>query len=757
MLDEPGEREAFTHFEPAAPGSTGIAVSALRLSGLHCAACAGLVEQALHGVPGVLEARVDAASHSARVRWDTRLTRPSALVQAVQAAGYDAAPDTAAAARALRRREARLALWRLVVAAFCAMQVMMFAAPAYFSAPGDLAPDQKRLLDWAGWLLTLPVLWFSAAPFFAGAWRAARGRRIGMDVPVALGIAVAFVASTGAAFDPTGPFGSEVWFDSLTMFVTFLLGGRWLEMRARHRAEARLEETTLRLPDSVLRLLDSGAVERVGTRQLRVGDRVRIPVGQAFAADGVLVEGTTEADESLLTGEAQPVAKGCGAALIAGSLNRLAPVVMRVERVGADTRFEAIVALMRAARTDRPAALAGADRWAGPFLWGVLLLAGAAGAAWSVIDPSRAVWVVVSVLIVTCPCALSLASPASLAAAAGAMGRDGLLLRRLEAIAGLAGMQTLFVDKTGTLTEGVLGCVQIERLGADEPASTELLASIAGSLAGWSSHPLAAAVQAHASPLDMAWRGVCEVAGQGLEALGPDGRRWRLGSAAWVGSGSAPEPGAATPAVPGAATPALAGAATPALAQTWFGVEGAALLRFGFDDRIRPQALAAVQALQADGVRVELLSGDAPARVQRVAVLLGLDAASGGLAPQDKLAAVRAAQAGGARVAMLGDGINDAPVLAQADVSIAMGEGAGVARAEADAVLVSNRLGDIVRARALAKRTLRVMRQNLAWAAAYNLACVPLALAGALPPWAAGLGMAGSSALVVLNALRLAR
>lgn len=397
VLDDAVESDAFTRWDAQAGGRR-YAESSLRIAGMHCAAYAGTVEQALARVPGVLGARVSAAAQCATVRWDADLTRPSALVRAIKRAGYGAAPDTAAAARGLRQAEARSALWRLFVAAFCAMQIMMLATPAYVSAPGELAPDLKQLFDWGGWLLSLPVLWFSAQPFFAGAWRALRARRIAMGVPVALGSAVAFIASSGAAFDPGGLFGTEVYFDSLAMFVSFLLGGRYPEMRARHHAEQLLEAATAQLPDTALRLLPHGGVEVVSIKRLHAGDLLRIPVGQPFAADGVLTEGATAADESLLTGESHPVAKACGAAVVAGSVNLLAPVVMRVDRLGADTRYEAIVALMREARTQRPALLATADRWAAPFLWAVLLLAAAAGAVWSVVDPARAVWVVVSVL-----------------------------------------------------------------------------------------------------------------------------------------------------------------------------------------------------------------------------------------------------------------------------------------------------------------------------------------------------------------------
>ena len=734
-LDDPLELDEFTRWEKADGGGR-VAESSLRIGGMHCAACAGTIEHALRQVHGVLEARVSASAQCATVRWDASLTRASALAQAIEQAGYQAAPDTAAAARAMRQAEARTALWRLFVAAFCAMQVMMLATPAYVSAPGELAPDLKRLLDWGGWLLSLPVLCFSAQPFFAGAWRALRLRRIGMDVPVALGIAVAFIASSGAAFDPGGRFGSEVYFDSLTMFISFLLGGRFLEMRARHRAEVSLEDATARLPQTVMRLDAGGAVEMVSAKRLRVGDLVRVPVGQAFAADGSLIDGATRADESLLTGESRPVAKGPGDNVVAGSLNLQSPVVMRVERSGGDTRYEAIVALMRAARSQRPEMLASADRWAAPFLWAVLLLAATSAALWSVVDPSRVVWVLVSVLIVTCPCALSLAAPSALLAAAGALGRSGVLLRRLDALQGLAKMQVLFVDKTGTLTEGRLRCVEALPLAPMSAAEAGRLQGIAASLAAWSTHPLSTALREAAAPAASSWREVHEEAGQGLEAVDADGARWRLGSAAWTGA------------------PATSGTRS---ARAWLARDGIVLLGFSFDERLREGAAEAVRALQADGVELRLLSGDGKAQAQAVAAALGLVSAAGDLTPDDKLAAVRAEQQRGRIVAMLGDGINDGPVLARADVSLAMGEGALVARSQADGVLVSNRLGDIVQARALAKRSLRIVRQNFAWAALYNAACVPLALAGWLPPWAAGLGMASSSLVVVMNSLRLAR
>ena len=734
VLDDELEYACFTRWLPAESGRR-TAESSLRIGGMRCAACASTIEQALRQIDGVVDARVSAAARCATVQWDCARTRPSALVDAIERAGYSAAPDTAAGARAWRRKESRDALWRLFVATFCAMQVMMLAAPSYVSSARELAPDLKQLLDWGSWMLTLPVMLFAAAPFFAGAWRALRGRSIGMDVPVALGMLVAFVASSGAAFDPGGPFGHEVYFDSLTMFISFLLAGRYLEMRVRHRAEASLEESIGRLPEIAMRENADGSTSPISVLRLQRGDVVRVPVGQAFCADGVLTKGATRADESLLSGESAPVDKAVGDTVVAGSLNLGAPVAMRVERVGADTRYEAIIAMMRSARSQRPSTLHGADAWAAPFLWAVLLLAAGAAAVWSVIDPSRALWVAVSVLIVTCPCALSLAAPSALLSSTVAMARCGVMLRRIEAIEALARMQTLFVDKTGTLTEACGQGVQLIRIDHRPGWTDAALRAVAASLAAWSTHPLAKALARENQASGAAWRELAETSGQGIQGRALDGSLWRLGKG-----------------------PALHAAANDAGdAETWLCCDGLPVACFHFAETLRVEAVAAVHALECDGVRVALISGDAPWRVERVGRLLGLADCRGGMTPQDKLAAVREAQAHGEHVGMLGDGINDAPVLAQADISLAMGEGAQIARAQADGVLISNALSDVVRARALAKKTLRVVRQNFVWAAAYNAACVPLALIGWLPPWAAGLGMATSSLVVVLNSLRLAR
>ncbi len=750
-IDEPEEVARYTRWEAGADGRRQ-GVSAFQLSGLHCAACAGLIEEALAQVDGVEAARVNAGARRALVHWDPERVRPSALLSAVRRAGYGAAPDVSAAARDLRRDEQRATLWRLFVASFLAMQVMMLATPAYVAPDGDLADDLRSLLNWGSWVLSVPVLWFAGMPFLRGAWRSLRARRIGMDVPVALGIGAAFVASSAATFDPLGPWGREVYFDSLTMFLAFLWLGRYLEVRARHRAAESLESALDALPQTAWRVRGDDGVDVVSVHRLQPGDRVRVPAGGAVPADGVLLSEGADVSEALVTGESAAVTRRTGEAVLAGSLNAGAPFEFQVERVGADTRHEAIVALMREALTQRPAAALLADRWAGPFLWGVLVLAAGSAAVWSLFDPARAVEIAVAVLIVTCPCALWLATPAALVAAAGGLARRGVLLRRLDVLEAMADAGQVFIDKTGTLTEDRLRVTGVYLrdgagdLGVDSPAQA---LSQAAALGRWSSHPasraLVDAVDAGAASDPQpapTWLDVIETPGCGLEARDNRGRAWRLGRAGWAQR---------------LHEDLLRGAG---LLDADEGVrlvlacEGQAVAEFGLDEALRADAQTTVAGLRALGLRVSLLSGDTPQRARALAHAVGSDEVQAGVDPEGKLRALRAARAGGRPVAMVGDGLNDAPVLAAADVSLAMGHGALAAREAADAVIVSGRPSGVLDLARTARRTRAIVRQNMAWAVAYNAACIPLAMVGWMPPWAAGLGMAASSLLVILNAQR---
>ncbi|VTU27644.1 Cation-transporting ATPase PacS [Variovorax sp. PBL-H6] len=742
-LDDPAEWHAFGR-PLDGDAAAGRWESQVVVEGMHCAACAFTVEAALAQVPGVHKVEVNAATRRARVVWSAGAVRPSRWFDASAAAGYRLLPAADMALRARRRREARLALWRWLVAGFCMMQVMMYAYPAYIAQPGDLAPDAAQLMRWASWVLTLPVMLFSCGPFFRSALRDLRMRRVGMDLPVALGIAVTFVVSTAATFDAAGPLGHEVYFDSLTMFVFFLLTGRWLETRLRDRTAGALEALMNRLPDSVERLGADGAFVRVAVRRLVPGDVVRVLPGEAFPADGIVTAGDTTADEALLTGESRPVPRPCGARVLAGSHNLSSAVQVQVESVGQGTRFAQIVALMESASLQKPRLARLADRAARPFLLAVMAAAALAAAFWWQADPGRALMVAVAVLIVTCPCALSLATPAAMLASAGALARGGVMVRNLQGLEALASVDTVVFDKTGTLTSDT---PRLERVYCRQGLRPGDAVELAAALGAQSLHPAARALvsawraQFRSPP---AWEllSATEYSGMGFEGrlrrpgdAGGPARSLRLGSAAFC-----------------VVDPLDVEAAQVHLsdAQGW-------IASFVLAEELRPDAVDVVAALRGQGLAVQLLSGDRAAAAQEVARRAGIGTFQGDCTPEAKLRVLQALQARGGRVAMVGDGLNDGPVLAHAHASFAVGAAVPLAQARADFVVLGDSLAAIPQAIAQARRTLRVVRQNLWWAAGYNALCVPMALAGWLPAWLAGLGMAASSLVVVLNAARLAR
>jgi Cu2+-exporting ATPase len=753
LLDDPQEWSAFGR--PVAPA--GIAPvdpasctwdSHVVLEGMHCAACALTIEDALRSVPGVLQADVSAATRRARVVWQPSQVQPSQWMEAVRKAGYRAMPALDAFAREQRQRESRRALWRWLVAGFCMMQVMMYAWPAYVAQPGDLTGEMEQLLRWASWVITLPMMVFSCGPFFSSALRDVRQRRVSMDLPVALGMAITFIVSTAGTFDPAGIFGKEVYYDSLTMFVFFLLTGRWLELRLRDRTAGALEAVMNRLPDSVERRAADGSFVRVATRRVAVGDTIRVLPGEAFPADGRITLGNTHADESLLTGESTPVPRPLGSMVTAGSYNLQSPVEVHVEGTGGQTRFAQIVALMESASLQKPRLAQLADRIARPFLVAVLVAAALAAVYWWPSDPGHALMVAVAVLIVTCPCALSLATPVAMLTAAGTLARHGVLVRNLQGLEALAHVDTVVFDKTGTLTRDGMA-LQAVRTAPEWTAEEALV--LAACLARHSMHPASRAVVAAAAALedDQRWMvsDLQEEVGQGLVATVQDAakaqppRQIRLGSAHHAG-----------------VDVEAAGAALQVVLseQLAHGVVSE-LARFDLVEDLRAEAPTVVAALEEGGITVQLLSGDRRGAVQRVASQAGIAQATGECTPQGKLASLQALQTEGHRVAMVGDGLNDGPVLAGAHVSFAFGRAVPLAQSQADFVVLGDSLALVPQTVMLARRTLRVVRQNLWWAAGYNALCVPLAIAGWMPAWLAGLGMALSSLLVVVNAARLAR
>ncbi len=714
--------------------------ASLIIEGITCAACIWLNEQQVAKLSGVIGVEINFATRRARVRWDESRIRFSDILAAIAAIGYRAHPYDVAKHEELARKERRSALWRVFVAGFGMMQVMMYAVPVYVAGVGDMAPDIESLLRWASMLLTIPVVFYSAAPFFRGAWRDLRLRRVGMDVPVALGVGAAFVASVWATLTASG----EVYFDSVTMFVFFLLGGRFLEMTARQRAVSVTEALARLMPALAARVADfpqDRSLEQIVAADLRPGDVVLVKPGETIPADGHVIEGVSCANEALLSGESVPVEKQPGSAVTGGAVNVESPLFIKVEQVGEATRLSAIIRLMERAAMEKPRIVDMADRIAGRFILALLLVAAAVAIAWWIVDPAKALWITVSVLVVTCPCALSLATPIALTVASGAMARAGLLVTRSHAIETLARATHFVFDKTGTLTTGQMKLLEILPLGQ---LDRDTCLALAASIEQTSEHPIGGALREAAADLVLpALAQVSNEPGRGMEGL-HRGYQARIGRPDYVSElFSQPLPELALSFAASGDTVIALGDDTGWLA----------LFRFG--DEIRPQAAAMVAQLRADGRQVVLLSGDAAPVAFKVAQTLGIDDVEAGVSPQGKHEYVSRLQAGGAIVAMVGDGVNDAPVLAQAQVSIAMGGGSQLARTQADLILLSENLDHLCQGFFVARRSLRIIRQNLVWSFVYNFVALPLAMLGFVTPWMAGIGMSGSSLLVVLNSLRL--
>ena len=716
--------------------------AALLLEGITCAACVWLNEQHVARQPGVLAVHINYSTRRARVRWDTRLTRLSEILAAIQAIGYRAYPYDPQRGDALASKERRSALWRLFVAGFGAMQVMMYALPEYVAGEGEMATDMSALLRWASLVLTVPVVFYSAAPFFRQAWRDLRQWRLGMDVPVSMGVGVAFGASLWAVVSGSG----QVYFDSVAMFVFFLLCGRFLEMLARQKAARGAEELGKVLPAVAERLpaWPDPAGERIDVSRLLVGDVVRVKAGEVVPVDGEVIAGEGTSDESLLTGEAEPVRKGVGSPVTGGAVNGPAPLIVRVMAVGDSTRLASVRRLMERAQGERPQVARLADRYAGRFVALVVTVAVLTGAYWWNTDPSSALWVCVSVLVVSCPCALSLATPVALTVATSAMARAGVLVTRGHAVETMADADHFVFDKTGTLTRGKLRLERIELVGSLDLTTIQ---SIVLGLEQVSEHPIADAVRAAGwSVSAAALEDVTVHVGQGLSGVHGD-RRYRLGRTQFAlsksGNGLDASGNRGDRAQP----------RTVLLLASETGPE--AVLEFS--DELRADAPALIEDLGASGIATSILSGDAQSAVVDIGARLGIEDVHGNLLPEDKFSRVEAMQAAGARVAMVGDGVNDGPVLAMADVSIAMGEGAELARTQADVVLLGARFAPLSRGLRIARACRRVIRQNLLWALAYNLLAMPAAMAGLVTPWMAGLGMSASSLVVILNALRIQR
>ncbi len=711
--------------------------ASLILEGIACAACIWLNERHISRQPGVLDVQINYATHRARIRWDDTRIKLSAILQAIHNIGYTAHPYDPAQQQQARERERRSQLRRIGITGVLGMQVMVLSLALYMGDWTGIEEGFRDLFRWVGLLLTTPVLLYSGAPFLLGAWRDLKNKSVGMDVPVSLGILVAFGGSLHATLTGQG----EVYYDSVVMFVFFLLVSRYFEMVARKRGAETAENLAQAMPAMATRLgagSDKTRQEIIPAADLQPGDRVLIKPGASVPADGTVESGTSGVSEALLSGESTPLLKSPGARLIGGSINMDSALVMRVEKTGLDTVLAEITRLLERAQQEKPAITQLADRVAAVFVVGVLLLASAAGLYWWQHSPENWLPILVSVLVVTCPCALSLATPTAISAATGTLLAQGLLATGSARLETLARATHVVFDKTGTLTVGMPVLVDMQ---LESPLDEATLLQVAAALELHSEHAAARAIIRRAGNTPFSAEDIHNYPGAGISGK-IDGNSWYIGNAAFVQAHCTSH-----------SEPATAGEYT----QIFLADKDHVHARFSLQDEIRPDARATVQALQQAGRKTVLMSGDNLSAAQAVAKQVGIDTVFADLGPAEKLHELQKLQQQGNSVIMVGDGINDAPVLAAADVSIAMQGAAQISQASADMILLSNRLTALPEGLHLAQRTLRVIRQNLAWAVTYNLIALPAAVLGLVAPWLAAVGMSSSSLLVVLNALRLTR
>jgi len=743
------DREALASIVNAASDETtvvpggGYAQAQLPIRGMVCSACALLIEHTLRKQPGVARANVDFGAQLAYITFDQQLVTRVELQRSIERAGYDAGRVPVD-----ERRVRRIELLRVAIAWLGMMQVMMLAVPLYFAGPGEVPADIEQLMRIASLVLTLPVILFSAQPLFRAAWTQLRMGSIGMDLPVVLGITAAFVASTGATIAARG----AVYFDSVTMFIALVLASRWVLARGLASAREHIDAARRGSTISALRLVafpSSLATEAIHAEQLKIGDRVLVPPGETVPADGVVVHGRSSCSQAWLTGESTPIDKTSGAPILAGSINLDQPLVVEVTRIGASTSLAALQRLVDEAGRERPHIVESANRIAGWFLWAVLGITVATVVGWWFVDPSQALPNAIAVLVATCPCALSLAAPAAVAAAQSALAQRRILLARTIAIETMARADVLACDKTGTLTTGEPALLR--QLVVREGDPEEILA-VAAALETMSTHPYARALIAAAQSLRKSLPSIVDgrvEPSAGIEGI-VGGRRHRLGKLEFALPDKLASHRADIAAV--VQKEGLSAASYVLLAD-----EQGSIAVFVFGERLREDAATLAERAGERGIDVVVLSGDRREPVQAVAASLGIERALAHQTPDSKRLWVAGQQRAGRVVAMLGDGMNDAPVIAQADVSLALASGSTLAQARADLIVLSSRLGDVDFAFAIARRAMRIVRQNLAWAFGYNVLIIPLAAFGYVSPAVAAAGMAASSLLVVGNALRAKR
>jgi len=715
-FDLPEVQQDFVHSE------SDVSRVSLSIDGITCAACAWLIEHKLKHVQGITSIQVNTTTERALVTWLPAQIKLSEILSQISLIGYQAAPYQVDDQEIQSKQNSRKFLLRLGLAGFATMQVMMFALALYAGYFTELEVEFRDYFRWVSMIFAAPVVFYSAQPFYFSAIRSMFSGRLNMDVSVSIAILGAYIASCIATVNSTG----EVYFESVSMFTFFLLLGRYFEQNARQKASVSSSNLHKLVPLTA-HLLSNDTCEEVPAKGLKVGDIILVKPGEVVAADGTIIEGRSSFNEAMLTGEQTPVQKSDAGEVYAGTINVEQPVKVKITAIGQDQLVAEIIRLQESASNNKPKVALYVDTISNYFTWAILSIALLTYIVWKIYWPEDAFWVTLAVLVATCPCALALATPTAVTCATGIFTRIGIIARKPGVFEKLTKIDHVVFDKTGTLTCGTLTITDIEIYG--QLGKSQVL-EVAAALEASSLHPIAKAFEPYNNPQLI----VCQV--QSFVGLGLSGQinniDYRIGSAEFI-------------------------EVTGDQSQAVYLSQGDELLaRFTLVDEIRTDAKKTVETLTQLGCKVSVASGDGSIHVDEVAGRIGITDVYKGLKPQDKLSLIQKLQKH-ASIAMFGDGINDAPVLAGANLSVAMGSGSAITKNSADLILLGDHLSRFNDAVTVARLTDRVIKQNLYWALGYNLFIIPLAVTGHVAPYIAALGMSASSLIVVGNSLRLLR
>lgn len=697
----------------------------LSVTGMSCAACAWLIEKNFQQDAAVKRIQVNSTTSRCELVWDANTKPLSEILSAINNLGYQASPFVADAEEEHFKSEMQDYLKRLAVAGIMTMQVMMLAFGLYFGEHTGIEMQYEGYLRWVSLLLTLPVMAYSAVPFTRSAYRALRQRELNMDVPITLAIYYTFIASLYATISETG----EVYFESVCMFVFLLQIGKFFEFRARKQARDATSNLLKIMPVSAELWID-GRTETIAARKLKVDDVILVKAGETIPADGQIVSGQSSVDESMLTGEYKPVEKQVDGYVLAGSTNHDGILTVRVTKALTESRLGQIIQLQQQTLHQKPALLEKTDKIARFFVQRLLVVASATFLVWYFyLDQERAFWVTLSVLVATCPCALSLATPTAITCALAWLNRQGVLIKNQQVLSSLPSLTKVFFDKTGTLTQGKFS---IEKVTLHDPNFTETeILQLAAHIELRSEHPIAKAFLPYLHG-EVSLDDVELIVGKGLQAKWWHQDQWqpvKIGSAGFCEVNES--------------------------AAVCLTVSNKLVASIMLTDAIRPEIENLVVQLRNSGIQMAIITGDSSSNAAFVAKQLNIAELHSGCSPEDKVAHINKATLAGETVLMVGDGINDSPCFHAAHVSVALDSGTDLSKNQADVVLLHNDLTLLFRLVEGAKRARRVIKQNLIWAFGYNLIIIPLAVCGFVSPYIAVIGMSTSSLLVVSNSLRL--